>query len=144
MKTGDVMPSRHALFCYGTLCDPRIMRQVSSHTGLGERASLADYQRVSLYGLPYPALLPRYHHVTDGVLYHALTLRELEKIDRYEQGQYVRTRVWVRSGQRELLQAWTYVLHPRYYRRILRRPWSFNTFKSRHGASYLSGLCGRN
>jgi gamma-glutamylcyclotransferase (GGCT)/AIG2-like uncharacterized protein YtfP len=137
-----MMPSRHTLFCYGTLCDPHIMRQVSRYTGPGERASLAGYERVSLYGLAYPAILPREDYVTDGVLYHALTLRQLEKIDRYEQRQYVRSRVWVRTGQRGLLQAWTYVLHPRYYRRILRRPWSFNTFQSRHRASYLSGLCG--
>ena len=104
----------------------------------------AGHDHLRLDAVPYPAIRPRDDHMTEGVLYHALTLRQLEMIDRYEQGQYVRTRVRVSPGQRALLQAWTYVLHPRYYRRISRRPWSFNTFQSRHRASYLSGLCGRN
>lgn len=136
------MPSRHALFSYGTLCDPLIMRSVSGYTCSGEMASLTGYARISLRGLPYPAIIPRVDGHMHGVLYRALTLRQLAKIDRYEQQQYVRTRVCVETERQAVLQAWTYVLHPRYYRRILRRPWSLNTFQSRHRASYLRAYCG--
>lgn len=137
------MPNRHALFCYGTLCDPLIMRLVSGYTCTGEKSSLTGYVCISLRGLPYPAIIPRVDAHTHGVLYRALTCHQLARIDRYESHQYVRTRVSVKTGQYARIQAWTYVLHPRYYRRILRRPWSLNTFQLRYRASYLCASLGR-
>ena len=136
------MPSRYALFCYGTLCDPDIMRRVSDHKGPGEAAKLFGYSRVALRGVPYPGILPRAHDYTEGILYRGLSRHQLRRLDSYEQNQYVRIRVPVKTAQNSQLQAWTYVLHPRYYRRSCRRPWSLKAFQARQRAAYLRTIRG--
>ena len=131
------MPDRHALFCYGTLCIPQIMQSVAGYKIPGKTATLKDYQCLSLFGFPYPAVIYRTGKHTDGILYTSLTKTQLYKIDAYETRQYVRTRVNVNMDEQTGCQAWTYVLHPRYYRQVQRRPWLQKEFRSRYLRSYL-------
>jgi hypothetical protein len=130
------MPATHDLFCYGTLCIPAIMRAVCDYRSPGEAASLAHYQCVSLHGHVFPTIVYRANEVTQGVVYRSLNRHHLQRIDRYEDDLYVRTRVHVKLADMNEVEVWTYVLHPRYYRLIKKQPWSLAEFTARHQAAY--------
>ena len=130
------MAVTHALFCYGTLCLVDIMRAVSGHAQMGEPAYLTDFQRVSLHGRPYPAIVRKLNAGTQGVLYRGLTTQQLQRIDEYEDRLYRRSRVWVKTNDAAIVEAWTYVLHPRYHRHINRQPWSLADFNARYRKAY--------
>ena len=128
--------SSHALFCYGTLCIPDIMRAVSGYNRGGHPARLHGYQRVALHGRHYPGVVPYPDAVTEGVLHQALNGHQLRRIDHYEGNLYLRIRVQVNIALAEQVQTWTYVLHPRYYHLTKKQPWSLTEFMMHHQAAY--------
>jgi len=130
------MSASTALFCYGTLCIPDIMRAVSGYREPGEAARLDGFRCVSLHGRRYPAIICDGGAGTDGILYDGLMPHQLQRIDRYEDSMYIRKRVQVRTVRREAEEAWTYVLHPRYHRSINNKPWSLDEFTLRYQAAY--------
>lgn len=128
--------SSHALFCYGTLCVADIMRAVCAYQRAGESTTLNGYQCVALHGLRFPAVIPEPDAITNGILYRALNSHQLHRIDQYEDDMYRRVRVHVFTAALGNVEAWTYVLHPRYYRLIKKQPWSLAEFMARHQAAY--------
>lgn len=116
------------LFCYGTLCLPEIMHAVCRTQPDGMPATLAGYACYALTGRHYPAIIPAKGGKEGGVLYTGLRRGQLARLDSYEGEEYRRRRVWVNVGI-ERVQAWTYVLRPRYYYRLSRRRWSLEQFR---------------
>ena len=112
------------------------MRAVCDHRSSGEAASLMHYRCVSLYGHVYPAIVYQASEVTQGVVYRRLNQQQLQRIDRYEDDLYVRTRVQVKMVDMSDVEVWTYVLHPRYYRLIKNQPWSLAEFVARYQSAY--------
>lgn len=87
-----------------------------------------DYACYSLTGKQYPAIAPVKGEKVDGVLYTGLQKAQYARLDAYEGEEYWRRRVWVDIGL-ERVQAWTYILRPRYHYRLSGRPWSLEHFR---------------
>jgi gamma-glutamylcyclotransferase (GGCT)/AIG2-like uncharacterized protein YtfP len=113
--------SGSGLFVYGSLMDVRVLEEVIGHAHRGERlrARLHGYERVTVSGWDYPALVPHAGTYTDGVLVTDLSAADLEALDRYEEvtgSVYLRAPVEievVESGSvAALMAAQTYVAGP--------------------------------
>lgn len=126
------------LFCYGTLCIPAIMRQVSGTVPVSRPAVLPDYAAYALVGLHYPGIVPEPGTRVNGVLYGGLGRVQFMRLDAYEGEQYRRIRVWLDVGDGQRLQAWTYALQARYYRRRSDQPWSLAQFRREQLKLYIT------
>jgi gamma-glutamylcyclotransferase (GGCT)/AIG2-like uncharacterized protein YtfP len=138
------------LFCYGTLCIADIMRRVSGSLPPSAPACLVNYACYALAGLVYPGIIFQKGAGVEGVVYQSLSRAQLAKLDAYEGAQYRRVRVWVTARNDQRVQAWTYVLQPRYYHRLTDRRWSLEQFRREqlpvylyHSHNKLYGLHGR-
>lgn len=111
------------------------MQQICGHRAAGSQARLDGYQCLRLHGLSYPAIRPRTSGQVAGRLYAQLTSAQLAAIDRYEGNVYQRRPVTVCCGD-DLVQAWAYVLLPRYYHRLARQSWVLEAFVVRDLKAY--------
>lgn len=94
-----------SLFCYGTLLDPEIQRQVIGRTVESRPDTLPGYRRdVLLLGCAsyYIAVPDAQGEIRGGVI--EVTPDELLRIDRYEGEEYQRVKVTLASGA----EAWVY------------------------------------
>lgn len=126
-----------ALFCYGTLCFPDIMRAVSGTVPTGTQATLGNYVCYQLYGVNYPAIVPAPGASVSGILYRNLQPQQLRCIDRYEGNQYNRTIVEVTDSEGQVHKVWSYVLAQVYYHRIKRQTWELDKFAKCYLAKYI-------
>jgi gamma-glutamylcyclotransferase (GGCT)/AIG2-like uncharacterized protein YtfP len=111
---------RH-VFVYGTLVDPRRLREVLGHAPPGEvlSARLRGYRRVTTPTYEYPFVVEDPDASVDGLLVMDLAAAELESLDAYEdvvEGVYCRVPVEVEAfgcgPQRAHLRAETYAAGP--------------------------------
>jgi gamma-glutamylcyclotransferase (GGCT)/AIG2-like uncharacterized protein YtfP len=109
------------VFVYGTLVDPRRLREVLGHTPRGEvvRARLRGYRRVTTPAYEYPFVVEDAEASVEGLLVMDLAAAELESLDAYEdvaEGVYRRVPVEVEAwgcGPRSAhLRAETYAAGP--------------------------------
>jgi gamma-glutamylcyclotransferase (GGCT)/AIG2-like uncharacterized protein YtfP len=112
---------RRHVFVYGTLVDPRRLREVLGHAPGGEvvRARLRGYRRVTTPAYEYPFVVEDPDASVDGLLVMDLAAAELESLDAYEdvvEGVYRRVPVEVEAfgcGPRTVhLRAETYAAGP--------------------------------
>jgi gamma-glutamylcyclotransferase (GGCT)/AIG2-like uncharacterized protein YtfP len=92
---------RH-VFVYGTLVDPRRLREVLGHPHRGEvlRARLLGYRRVSAPSYEYPFVVRDSSASVEGLLVMDLTPADVESLDAYEdvaEGMYRRVPVEVEA-----------------------------------------------
>ena len=109
------------VFVYGTLVDPRRLKEVLGHAPRGEvvRARLRGYRRVTTPAYEYPFVVEDPDASVDGLLVMDLAAPELESLDTYEdvaEGVYCRVPVEVEAwgcGPRPAhLRAETYAAGP--------------------------------
>ena len=90
------------MFVYGTLVDPRRLREVLGHPHRGEvlRARLPGYRRGSTPAFAYPFVVPDPASSVEGVLVMDLAPPDLDSLDAYEdvaEGVYCRVPVEVEA-----------------------------------------------
>lgn len=113
-----------ALFCYGTLCAPEIMRAVIGRVPSARLAVLPAFACYRVSGKAYPGVMADPAASTEGLLYTGLTDVELKKLDAYEGGEYLRRRHAITTSPgRPSMQAWIYVIHPLCHNRLSRTAW---------------------
>lgn len=132
---------RIALFVYGSLLSPRIVRAVLGRAPRPLRATLQGYRRVSLRAQAYPGLLPDSTATTRGAVL-CVDARELRVLDRYEGELYRRERVVVRLDDGRTRSAQTYVLGAGARRLRTERPWSLEVFLRRRRLRLPASACG--
>lgn len=94
------------LFIYGTSLDRSVQEKVFGHYQEGVDDILEYHKRIPAFveGQSYFTLVPdSTTHVSGKVL--SLTEQELQKIDLYEEPEYIRKKVTLRSGTR----VWIYL-----------------------------------
>lgn len=77
------MPSI-ALFVYGTLRDPELVRSLTGHTFPTRPARLDDHQRITP-ARGYPYLVPQPGATVDGLLLDGIDPVSLARLDAYEE-----------------------------------------------------------
>jgi gamma-glutamylcyclotransferase (GGCT)/AIG2-like uncharacterized protein YtfP len=138
MKTMIEAPACPALFAYGTLMLPEVMRAVAGREFPGRPARLAGYARYRLHGKPYPGLRPLPDAVTDGVLYSGLDETAWRLLDQYEDDCYQRLPLLVELDGGRQVAADVYVIQAEFYPQLTAEPWSAEAFRLQHLASFLS------
>ncbi|BCX89971.1 hypothetical protein MIN45_P2345 [Methylomarinovum tepidoasis] len=96
------------LFVYGSLTDASLCRRLVGRR-MGERpAVLCGYRVRPVQGADYPALVPCPKRIVGGLLLTGLRPRDLQRLDRYEGGEYRRRLALVRVKGRPR-RAWVYL-----------------------------------
>lgn len=114
----------NALFCYGTLCAPEIIRAVIGRVPPARLAVLPAFACYRVSGKTYPGVVADPTTRTEGLLYTGLTDAELKKLDAHEGGEYLRRRHTVTTApDQQAAQAWVYVIHPLCRYRLSHSPW---------------------
>ena len=132
------MAMTSALFCYGTLCFPQVIRSVIGTVPDSIAVRLEGYACYEVYGVTYPAIIPEHTATVAGIMYLGLDARQLKSIDNYESMQYERLPVHVVDNEGKLHKAWSYVLAPGQYHRIKKQPWSIERFAKNDLDKYIS------
>jgi gamma-glutamylcyclotransferase (GGCT)/AIG2-like uncharacterized protein YtfP len=116
----EEIAGRH-LFVYGSLVDPRRLREVLGHPPSGEvlRARLRGYRRVLTPAYEYSFVIEDAEASVDGHLVMDLSVAELQCLDAYEdvaEGVYCRVpvevEVWGCGPRSATLRAETYAAGP--------------------------------
>lgn len=128
------------LFCYGTLCFPEIMWQITGRKITPVEATLREYACYVVRNQNYPAAAPSPGSSIKGLLYSGLSARELALLDRYEGLEYRRLRVSVTTGVERQAQAWVYVLRPRYGSRLSDKLWNLEEFIRTQAENYKKAV----
>ena len=128
------------LFSYGTLMLDEVMEVVAGRLFARCTAALAGFRRRGLRGQVYPAIVPASDETLDGVLWEALDLPTLARIDRFEGPLYERQLCSVAISSGELRSAFAYVLRPEHAGLLADASWDAAGFRARHLADFL-GAC---
>jgi len=129
------------LFVYGTLECPEVVEKLLGTVLSGENAVLEGYARYMLLNRHYPGIVYRPGARVDGVLYNGITPKFLRKLDRYEDDIYERQVVKVVDSCGGCVDAWAYVIPPRFRKELTRIPWSRDEFVKIHLKRFLNVRC---
>jgi gamma-glutamylcyclotransferase (GGCT)/AIG2-like uncharacterized protein YtfP len=131
-----------AIFCYGTLEFSEILEAVTGRRFARTGAVLEGYARYRIKGAVYPGVIGESGARTPGTLYTDVDRDALRRLDRYEDGIYVRCRVPVRTSDGGTVDAEVYVIPEHRRWALSARPWAREEFGRRHLARYLARLKG--
>lgn len=132
----------HALFAYGSLIVPPVLRAVTGLELEGVPALLPGYARWKLRGESYPGIAPSETSEVDGVLYSGLGDEDLAALDRFEDDIYERVRVTVATGE-GAREAFTYVVPERHRESLTADPWDLEEFIREDLIGFLGSLPSR-
>jgi len=129
----------HAIFTYGTLAFPGVMRAVTGRTFASRRAWVCGFARLRVRGVVYPGLLETGGRCTDGRVYLGVDDQSLARLDRFEDWLYERrvVEVVLLGGAARRVDAW--VVPPHHASFLLRVPWDADRFVRRYLHRYLRG-----
>ncbi len=116
------------LFAYGTLMCNDIIQNVSGCLLGGMPGALRGFDRRSVRGEHYPALVQQGDGRVDGVLYCNLPESAWKRLDRFEGTLYTRQRVEVELADGSSLPATAYVWRPEFLDLVDSSGWDFTNF----------------
>lgn len=124
---------RHALFVYGTLLFPDVVRTLIGRVPDRTAGSVAGWRAAALPGRVYPGLVPAAAAtVAAGRLLTGLTPAEWHIIDAFENGGYDLTDLTLTDGRRGWAYTWAEDVTP------LPDDWSAADFAARHLAGFVA------
>ena len=119
------------IFAYGTLMFEQVWSQVAKGNYDRCAAILKGYDRKSLRGEMFPAIIPSSPaSLVQGVVYLEVSPSDLEGIDRFEGEYYFRKSVLVDTMETGIISAETYQLKEEYYALLSHRNWDAEQFSS--------------
>lgn len=124
------------LFAYGTLMCEDIMIEVSGYRLSHAVGTLKGYIRRSVKGEHYPAIMPDREAVVEGVVYRNVPNAGWDRLDKFEGEMYKRQSVKIELNDGKLIQAETYVIHPRFMNRLDQTDWDFDDFVATNKALF--------
>lgn len=145
----------NALFAYGTLLFPEVLRAVTGRELPSVGATLDRFVRRRVIGELFPAIVAAgVNERVEGVLYLGLDLLDWRRLDLFEGDLYQRLGVVVRcaavestvapaprrDGVAGTREAQVYVLHDRWRHRLDDVPWEPEAFARDHLAAFAARL----
>lgn len=130
----------HALFAYGTLEFPQVMRALTGRRFRTSPACLKGHVRLTVRGAVYPGLTPRAGGEVSGTLYRGLDRKAIRRLDAFEGPLYRRRVVRVQPVGERSMTALVYLVTPRQRRRLGTTNWDPVVFAGRHLTTYLRRL----
>jgi gamma-glutamylcyclotransferase (GGCT)/AIG2-like uncharacterized protein YtfP len=125
---------RIAVFVYGSLLAPVVLRALLDREPPQLAAQLRDFRRTALRGWTFPAVVPQLGAATAGALIR-VDPRELRRLDAWEDDFFCRRSVSIRLANGAASSAQAYVLAPRYRQLVAARSWDPADFTRHHAAA---------
>jgi len=125
------------IFTYGTLMIPEVMSAVTTRKFRFENAILRGYARFTVKGEFYPGIIPVTDAVTEGIVYFDVDKLLLERLDAFEGDLYQRKPVRVETKEREIRDAATYVIKPKFRNHLSSLEWNVMEFAQKHLEAFL-------
>jgi gamma-glutamylcyclotransferase (GGCT)/AIG2-like uncharacterized protein YtfP len=119
---------KSALFCYGTLQSPLVMKAVTGQALSGKEATLNNWARFRVRSSEYPGIIPQEGTAVSGKLYWGLDGKALEKLDAFEGDKYERVVVQVTMADGSFEEAYTYAIREDCRDLLSNDPWDFDRF----------------
>lgn len=119
---------KSALFCYGTLQSPLVMKAVTGQAYAGKEAILNNWARFRVRGSEYPGIIRQDDSAVSGKLYWGLDERAMEKLDAFEGDKYERVMVQVAMTDGSFEDAYTYAIREDCRKMLSSDPWDFDRF----------------
>ncbi|XP_021729255.1 AIG2-like protein D [Chenopodium quinoa] len=137
MTTGGTSQGYHNVFVYGSLLADEVVQVLLNRVPSSTPATLPDFQRFSIKGRVYPAILPVENKKVLGRVLKGVTNLELDILDIFEDIEYVRDTVEVTLVDNlGKLQTYAYVWNnkndPDLY-----GDWDFEKWKSAHMKDFI-------
>jgi diaminopimelate epimerase len=126
-----------AVFAYGTLEIPEIMRAVSGVLPPSCPARLDGYARGLLVGKSYPGVTERPGAATTGVLYAPVDSVALARLDAFEDDIYERRILHVTTDAGDSVAAFVYVVDSADAEQVSRVPWDACSYPEAERARHL-------
>ncbi|XP_078175895.1 AIG2-like (avirulence induced gene) family protein isoform X4 [Carex rostrata] len=128
----------HNVFVYGSLLADEVVHVLLTRAPSSSPALLPNFQRVSIRGRVYPAILSAQNNTVTGKVLKGLTDAELEMLDKFEDKKYIRKSVEISllDGSEKLLAeayVWSTEDDP-----DLHGDWDFEEWKRLHIDNYLA------
>lgn len=120
------------LFVYGSLCIPGLVMRLVGDLRGGQPARLYQARCRLMCGKAFPGIRPACGESVAGVLYHRVSRRKLNKLDRFEEDYY--QRYPLRGARLEcggLGRTCVYVLKPGYFNRLSPVAWPLSGIRAR-------------
>ncbi len=117
-----------ALFCYGTLQSPMVMKAVTGKEYKGQIATLVDWVRFRVRGSEYPGIIRMESSSVAGKLYWDLDESAMERLDEFEGERYERVFVQVNTADGQTVEAWAYAIKDDCRGYLSDEPWDFDRF----------------
>lgn len=119
---------KRALFCYGTLQSPLVMKAVTGQAYEGKEATLINWARFRVRDSEYPGITRQEEAVVSGKLYWGLDEKAMEKLDAFEGDKYERVIVEVTLADGASEEAYTYAIRSDCRKLLSNDPWDFDRF----------------
>ncbi|MGI6655849.1 MAG: gamma-glutamylcyclotransferase family protein [Desulfobulbus sp.] len=117
-----------ALFCYGTLQSPMVMKAVTGRAYTGSEAVLQNWARFRVRDSEYAGIVQRPDSLVIGKLYCNLDAQAMAKLDDFEGEKYERVRVRVTCPDGAVEDAYTYAIRDDFRDLLSDDPWDFDKF----------------
>jgi gamma-glutamylcyclotransferase (GGCT)/AIG2-like uncharacterized protein YtfP len=121
-----------ALFAYGSLTLPPLVRALTGRSFSGISAELEGFAAYRVRGRPYPGIVEQPGARTRGILHLGLDRRTWAILDRFEGEMYEPRPVRVRTAQGASPMAITYLLRPPFHAELTREAWDPERFAAEH------------
>ena len=125
------------VFTYGTLEIPEVMEAVTGRSLASAEARAKGFAKFLLKGRIYPGMIALPGAVCSGRVYYHPDRRTLEILDAFEDEVYTRERIEVEVVEGGSVEAYAYLIPPRYRECLTSIPWKPDEFMTRHLAHYL-------
>jgi gamma-glutamylcyclotransferase (GGCT)/AIG2-like uncharacterized protein YtfP len=129
-----------ALFVYGTLLFPDLVRALIGRVPERTAASVAGWRAAALPGRAYPGLVPAAGATAGGLLLTGLTAAEWQIIDDFENGGYDLTELTLVDGRPAWVYTWAWAGARTGAEDAAPLPedWSADEFAAQHLADYVA------
>jgi len=119
---------------------PEVMQAVTGRTFRAEPATLTGYTRYRIKRHVYPGIVATKYGYVDGLLYYAIDVDSLQSLDAFESEVYDRKNVQVLLADKDEVEAFTYVIAPRYKHLLSDDDWDVQKFEQQDLHRYLAGI----
>jgi len=126
-----------AVFCYGTLLFPEVLRAVAGVSIAGRTATVHGWARYRVHGEVFPGLIADPPSRTRGLLLEGVDALSLASLDAFEGALYQRRELEVELDDGTHMPAQCWVMAPGCEARLTREPWDPEAFAASELGAYL-------
>mgnify|MGYP000860520224 CR=1 FL=1 len=128
------------LFVYGTLMDPEIYQLVTEQKRFPSPSVAIGFKVLKIKNAVFPGMIIFCDGKAYGALYHDISEKELEKLDNYEDDFYERIIIECYSEDKQITQAWAYIVPERNHDVLSSSEWHFPKFRDTDRDSFIKEL----